>query len=218
MQKDNKITKEDALSIIIESSKLYNKHLCNKNVLFLYKEKTTEKAVIIFKAMETEFTSTQFLHLTGVKIINNKGKKEAASSFYKKCINNKLKITDFELHKEPIYYKKFSIIKSLMEIEKGARMLGIYNNNMVNLKTNLLAGGISSCMGFVKGNNMYYPNTILAEDIRSQVNYSNQIIAIFVKPKKDKDYKICTYKSKKYDINSIIKNIDFGNKNIIVQL
>ena len=71
-------------------------------------------------------------------------------------------------------------------------------------------------MGFVKGNNMYYPNTILAEDIRSQVDYSNQIIAIFVKYKKDKEYKNCSYKSKKYDLNNIINNTTF--ENIIINI
>ena len=89
MYKDDKITKNDALSIIVEASKLYDEHLCNKNVLFLYKEKSTEEAEAEFKVIETEFTNAQFLHLTGVGIINDEIKKETATSFYEKCINNK---------------------------------------------------------------------------------------------------------------------------------
>lgn len=70
-------------------AKLYQQNLENKNVMFIYKEEE-------IKYIETKFTKSNFLHLTGVKILNENIK---ANSFYDRCIKNRISETDIRMQR-----------------------------------------------------------------------------------------------------------------------
>ena len=60
------MNKTEALKIILEAAEYYHKNLENQRLLFIY-EKDKKLSYI-----ESIFISRNFLHLTGVKILNKK--------------------------------------------------------------------------------------------------------------------------------------------------
>ncbi len=59
------INKEEALKVILKCCKLYHCNLENKNVMFIVQDKRKDIHYI-----ETVFLPSNFLHLTGINIIN----------------------------------------------------------------------------------------------------------------------------------------------------
>ncbi len=104
-----------------------------------------------------------------------------------------------------------------MRIDKNAKMIGDFCGSNIFLQTDKVTGNINACMGFIKENNIYIPNTVLKDDIRNIVNNQSKIIAIFKKEITENLYKNITYLKKEYEVkdilinNEIKKNIDVDN-------
>lgn len=72
------MNKTDALKIIIDAAKYYHGNLENQRFLFIYQKNKS------ISYIETIFISRNFLHLTGVKILNKNIK--SSLMFYSLCL------------------------------------------------------------------------------------------------------------------------------------
>ena len=187
--------KEQAIKIITESAKIYKENLENKNLLFIF---GAEKSPEFFEA---SFLPRNFLHLTGVKIVEKRIL--GSVDFYEKCLKGKLSPLDFSFADNGTTDMKLSILPQLMKIQTCTKMVGIYDHKKSVLYTEKIAGNIYACMGFIKENDYYIPNTALREDIRDiSVQPQKRVLAIFKKNIPQKLYdEIPCYLAKKVDIS-----------------
>lgn len=148
------MNKEEALTIIISSAKYYEENLENRNIMFVFQEEQNK-----IKYIETVFLPRNFLHLTGIKIINQNIK--SSTEFYHLCLKNQLTISDFEFNSNGTTPLKLKILPQILKIHKITKMIGDYNNIKPYLSTKKIAGGIHACLGFKQEGNYYIPNTAL---------------------------------------------------------
>jgi len=204
------IKKEEALQKIISCAKIYDANLNNQNYMFVFKSAKQEDE---FQSLETLFLDTNFLHLTGVRL-----NEESLSSkfFYRKCITQKLKLEDFYIPPDGAVELKLDIMPIFMQIHKNAKMIGEYSNNRYNLSTDIVAGSIKGCLGFVsdkKNEGYYVPNTLLKCDIREIIKpTSQQIIAIYSKKKSDALYSKLRYLAKGITSDSLTSHALISQK------
>lgn len=167
--------KEAAIKLILQSAKIFETNLENRNFMFIFKD--IEKKTHCFEAA---FYPRNFLHLTGVQILNpDIG---SSSDFYNICIKNELSLNDFEMAKDGTTEMKLSVLPRLMQIHKNAKMVGEYNSFNIKLRTEKLAGTVTASLGFVYENGYFIPNTALKEDIRDiTIKPQQKIIAIYSK-------------------------------------
>lgn len=172
--------KEKALKVIIESAKSFQENLANKNILFII-----QKDKNYYEFVETIFIPSNFLHLTGIKIIDKN--MLGAKDFYERAIHNKLSVNDFEF-KNKTTHLKLEILPQIIKIDKTAKIMGNYENHKMFLRTEQMIGNIHQCMGFIKNTKYYIPNTILKEDIRRLISKSNKIVMILKKSIEEERY------------------------------
>lgn len=205
------MSKQEALKIILNCSKMYQQNLENKNILYIIQDNLGKVSYL-----ETTFLSRNFLHLTGVKILNSKIK--SSIDFYNLCLKKQLSISDFDFNSNGTTTKKLNILQSIMQIYKNAKIVGEYNNFKKYLSTEILIGSINCCLGYIKQNNYYIPNTALKEDIRDIVEDQYKVIFILRKGIKDKKYSEITYSNKKATEEkqylNVCKKIGLNDKNI----
>ena len=158
--------------------------------------------------IETRFTKANFLHLTGVKMVDNK---ISAKFFYNKCISNKIKEDEIEERKDGNTKNKLSVLNNLMFIHKNAKMIGDYSQDKIFLFSNKIIGNISGCLGFIPKGNYYICNTSLKEDIRKITFNRGKIICIICKKIQQSKYNKVTYIDKKY-IDHILENEGINEK------
>ena len=194
--------KIEALKIILDCAKKYNTNLNNKSLLFIACNK--ERGVYSFEA---RFTSSNFVHLTGIKHVQEiTGEKISPSDFLERCINNKLSIKHFDLAEDGTTQLKLEVLPKLMNPNLPAKMLGKFDDNKTKLYTENIAGSTYGCMGFVKDKKDYYnyPNTVLNDDIRKNVVCADRILITYRKNITDEYYSEIVYKTKKYDFSKLI--------------
>ena len=193
--------KKEAIKIILECAKLYNKNLSNKNIMFVCRNKKQQ----LF-AFEVLFLPRNFLHLTGVKITN----KDINSSikFYRACLNNKLSISDFKYSEDGTTIIKLRILKQVMNLHKVSKMFGEYNHTKPYLFTEKATGNVVACIGFIDESGFYVPNTALKEDIRDITTEDSRstIIYTFVKNVEEKLYSNLTYIANSYNLEKLLQN------------
>ena len=190
-----KITKDKAISIVVECAKKYEKNLVDKTVMFVCIDKYKKVSYV-----ELEFIKSNFLHLTGCKVKNGL----SAKDFYNRCINGKLGVDDFELSQDGTTELKLEILSILLEKNLSANLIGDYKANNPKLYTEKIAGGVKAGMGIVlnkKGK--YVPNTALNIDVRQYVSDYVRIIATYIKNKDEDKYYEQVYKAKKVNWDEI---------------
>ncbi len=147
------------------------------------------------KKFETKFTKVNFLHLTGIKLVD---KRTNAKFFYNKCIANRIKEDEIEEREDGNTRNKLSVLNNLMYIHKNARIIGDFNQNRIFLYSDKIIGSISACLGFISNGNYYICNTSLKEDIRKITCNRAKIVSIACKPIQDLKYNKITYIDEKY--------------------
>lgn len=191
------MNKSEARKILFECAELYRDNLIDKNILFLYADKHKR-----ISTLETQFLTTGFLHLTGVKFGE---RRMAAGSFFDKCMNKRLEIDEFELASDGTTEMKLRILPVLFRKNLSANMVGDFSARTPVLVTEKLAGGVKGCMGFVydQESGYYAPNTILNLDIRTYITNQQRIVATFRKTKKAATYTEMVYLAKKINMNEL---------------
>ena len=119
--------KQQAIKIITEAAKIYNKNLENKNLLFIF---GAEKSPEFFEA---SFLPRNFLHLTGVRIFEDRI--FGSVDFYEKCLHGKLSPSDFSFADNGTTEMKLSVLPQLMKIQTCAKMVGVYDHTKSVLYT-----------------------------------------------------------------------------------
>lgn len=190
--------KKQAIKILINSAYKYKCNFVHKNMLIVFNNNNNSYTYI-----ETLFLPRHFLHLTGIK---TKEENRNASAFYKKCINKKLSLSEFDFKTDGTTELKLTILLQMMNISNFSRMIGDYNNSKANLMTEKIAGTTSLCMGFVKDGLYYVPNTALKQDTRELVVKPHKIVTVFSKACKDIKYSKLEYQAKKFNVDWIFKN------------
>lgn len=196
------IEKKEIIEKIVDCAKNYNKNLNNRNVMFIYLQDQK------IKFLETKFTKANFLHLTGVKIVN---RKMNAKSFYSKCIANRIKEDEIEEREDGNTKNKLSVLNNLMYIHKNARSIGDFNQNRIFLYSDKIIGSISACLGFIANGNYYICNTSLKEDIRKITCNRAKIVCIACKQIQDLKYNKITYIDERYR-EKIFSNKEINEK------
>ncbi len=193
--------KEEVLKIIIACADKFEKNLANKNLLFI----CTDKHMKI-STMEVIFSKGNYLHMTGIKF--RKDKKISANEFYKRCLNRRLSVKDFELAADGTTVLKLQVLSALVESNLSANMIGTYSGSRPMLYTDKLAGNVKGCVGFFldEKRGYYVPNTILNEDIRKLVIDGKRVVRVYRKDIGERKYTEVVYEAKNVDWN--IFNID----------
>lgn len=205
--------KHEIIKWAIENAKKYKNNLENKNIMFIYENKKTKKLEYI----ETSYKPYNYLHLTGLeyKIKSNETKYQKAVEFYKLATIGKLNIRNITIKKREIVELKMKAMNTLMNIDKSAKMIGNYNNNIKDtLYTEKISGTVHYCLGFVKSRKekYYIPNTALSQNILDITDVANKIIAILKKPEIKEKYSEVTYLAKETSIQKILENSEISNK------
>ncbi len=102
-----KITKKDAIRIVVGCAEKYKDNLVDRTLLFILSDKHKNTS-----SLEVTFNASNFLHLTGLKIYNpaeeDDDKAEVMDSnmlttkmispkeFYRRCLKHELSEEDFE--------------------------------------------------------------------------------------------------------------------------
>lgn len=171
------------LKLLIESAKIYNENLADKNLLVIYQDRITKK----YLYLEFVFFKTNFLHLIGVNFVSSTDDNMKSELFFNKCLNNELSLSDFSYRSDGTTKLKLDILKQVVSIDKSAKMVGDYNHSRPALITDKITGNIHACIGSVLNESNYYvPNTALKEDIRNIVSKWHPIKAIYVKSIEEK--------------------------------
>jgi hypothetical protein len=194
--------KEQSLSIARRCAVLYNNNLANKNFLVLHRVNDA------IHSIELECQRGNFVHLTGLNPVNI-----SASIFYKKLVNNKAKLSDFEMKKDGTTALKLSVLENMMDFSNGINMIGNISSSSLDLHTEKLMGNIYACLGFVQiPNGCYVPNTVLKKDMRIITEKFYRVVAILSKHLVESKYGNVVYEAKGVSINSIDMNVELKSK------
>ena len=181
--------KEDAIRIMGNCARQYYENLENRNLLFLFGTPQTPQY------FEATFLPRHFLHLTGVEPSTDRV--NSSTDFYDRCLKGRLTPADFKLPKNGTAEMKLAVLPQLMQRFKTAKMIGDYDFTKSILYTERLAGNVSACMGFVRDDLYYIPNTALREDIRNITKHpQKRILAVYRKSIREQKYAELCYTAK----------------------
>lgn len=187
-----KYTKQQALKIIIDNAKIYDKQLKNIDLLFLYKVGSDINSCMV------TFLDSNYLHFTGV-ITELKAK-----AFYKKACSNTLTVNNFDFKDEFTTFKKYDILSSALNIAYNAKTIGKFTNKGIKIKADAGVGNVKYTMTIgTQNGNIFYPKGVIDEDTRDVTYNSSPIVSIFSKKIQDKKFDTITYKSKNINIDKL---------------
>lgn len=180
--------KSEMLRIVVECAEKFEHELLNREFLVLFDNR---KEILSF---EFRFNRNNFLHLTGLKLLNN----ITANDFYDRCRNHRLSINDFDAAADGTTQLKLEILPQIINKNLSAKMIGDYNSSLPKLYTEKLVGGEKACIGFVCDNitKCFVPNTLLKTDIRSLTYTVSRVVAVLRKNEADDHYNEVTYIAK----------------------
>ena len=111
--------------------------------------------------MEVRCREKNFLHLSGVKYINRDIRVQAnrqnyeevyAKHFFNLAMDSRLNINHCFYKDDGTTTLKLGILSHIFNFPYNATMIGNFNNSKPRLYTKKICGGITSCIGFVNGN------------------------------------------------------------------
>ena len=195
-------TKEEARQCVLSCAKIYNNKLLNKQVLIIYREQKDNQ----IRSIEVAFYKRNFQHLTGLELIDHNGNviHNQSNNFYRKCIQNKLSINDFQFKKDGTTPLKLAALPALMNLTKITKISGDYNNVRPYLFVDKVVGGVNFCLGLTKSDNFYVPSSALLENIKNLTDAPSQVLAIFQKDSSEDIYSTIKHTSKGINLNTII--------------
>ena len=198
-------TKEQAISIVTTCAREYRTNLADRVLLVVSLDNKLQTSCIEFT-----FDASNFLHLTGLKLLetlDSSGKRYKLNSiqFYKRCLDRKLRVQDFDFSEDGTTPLKLDVLPAIINSNLSAKMIGDYNSANPKLFTEKLVGNVNACVGFVATPPIgrYVPNSVLKVDIRTYAPNWARIVAIFRKDKTDDAYSEITYKAKNVDWSMI---------------
>lgn len=192
--------KNQVVDIIVRAAKIYDEQLNGKNLLILFGDVNKPSFI------QTVATAANFIHLTGMRL--NENECDSNIAFFENARDNKLKESEFDV-KSGFAEQKLNVLLQTLRVASNAKMIGDYNYNAshINLQTDKLAGGVNSCMGFIKVDDYYVPNTVLETDIRKETDNRQKVLAVLSKKIKDEKYNTIEMVGKKIDIKRLLEKV-----------
>ena len=210
------MTDKQIIETIVGCAKIYRNNLEKYNIMFVFENDKLNSKNKKIEFIETIYYPTNFLHLTGLK-----SKKYTSANFYFKLLHGNFSINDIDVKDRYLTKLKLDVLKNLMNIDKTAKSVGIYNDSIKNnLYTEKVLGSVHYCLGYLmdkETNYFYTPNTALKEDIRDITYSTNRVLAILKKERKNKKYNEISYLCNDFNNQIFFENeylsqlIDFQN-------
>jgi len=174
-----KFTREDARRRVLNCAKQYKQKLLNKKMIIIYRERK-DNAV---RYIEVVFHERNFQHLTGLELIDRNGNvlRNQSMNFYRKCIENKLGLEEFQFKQDGTTQLKLAALPVLMDVTKITKITGDYNHVRPYLFVDKVMGGVNFCLGLSQENDVYVPSSALLEDIKRLTEAPSQVLAILEK-------------------------------------
>ena len=174
-----KFTKEEARKLVLNCAKRYQQNLLNKMLLVIYRDRHDNK----IRYIEVIFHKRNYQHLTGLELIDRKGKvlRNQSVNFYRKCIENKLSLNEIRFRPDGTTQLKLAALPILMDVTKITKITGDYNNFRPYLYVDKVMGGVNFCLGLTLENNIYVPSSALLEDIKKLTKTPSQVLVIMEK-------------------------------------
>lgn len=194
------LTKKRAIEIISQAAQIYQDTFNRKNFLLIYGSESNPEYI------QTKSLPRNFLHLTGVKL-NEKISGNTAERFFENSLLHNLSEKDFDF-KDGSTMQKLGVLIQTLNLKSNVRMIGDFSGNRIKLKTDKVAGGNNSFLGFFKLNDGYYiPNTVIEGDIRNDTYYPTRVLGILSKRLDEQQYNERLYIAKKIDFPALLNKI-----------
>ena len=202
-----KFTKEDAKRIVLNCAKQYQQTLLNKMLMIIYRDRM-DNAI---RFIEVMFHEKNYQHLTGLELIDKDGRiiKHQSVNFYRKCIENKLGIDEFQFKTDGTTQLKLSALPVLMDIAKITKITGKYNDVRPYLLVDKVIGGVNFCLGLSEEDNIYVPSSALLENIKKLTDAPSQVLVILEKDKDEKIYGTVKHVAKGLNLNNLLLPNEF---------
>lgn len=197
-----KYSKEEARRKVLNCAKQYQNKLLNKKLIIIYRERKDNQIHYI----EVAFYDRNYQHLTGLELIDDEGNilKRQAKNFYRKCIENKLSIKEFQFKDDGTTHLKLAALDSLTDVSKITKITGDYNGIRPYLYVDKIMGGVNFCLGLSKEDDAYVPSSALLEDIKKLTDTPSQVLAILEKGVDDNNiYSTVKHVAKGLNLNNI---------------
>lgn len=198
-ERTEEMNKKRAIEIIFQAAAIYQNVFSEKNFLIIYGKEAKPEFI------ETKSLPRNFLHLTGMKL-NESIPGNTAERFLEKALTHKLSENDFEF-KDGSTEQKLKVLIQTLNIKSNARMIGDFSGNRVNLKTDKVAGGTNSFLGFLKVGESYVPNTVMEGDIRKDMYFPSRVLGVLSKRIHEQTYNERIYFAKKIDVDKLIQKM-----------
>ena len=124
-------------------------------------------------------------------------------NFYRKCIENKLGLDEFQFKQDGTTQLKLVALPTLMDITKIIKITGDYNNVRPYLFVDKVMRGVNFCLGLSKEDNVYVPSSALLEDIKKLTDTPSQVLAILEKDRDEEIYSVIKHVTKGLNIHKI---------------
>lgn len=196
-----KFTREDARRRALNCAKQYQQKLLNKKFIIIYRERR-DNAI---RYIEVVFYERNYQHLTGLELIDTKGNvlRHQSVNFYRKCIENKLGLNEFQFKKDGTAHLKLAALPVLMDVTKITKITGDYNNIRSYLFVDKVIGNVNFCLGLSRENDVYVPSSALLEDIKKLTNVPSQVLAILEKDVNAEIYSTVKHVAKGLNLSNI---------------
>lgn len=201
ISKAMKMKKEEARRIVLNCAKLYQQRLLNKKFLIIYRDRKSNQICSI----EVVFRERNYQHLTGLELIGKDGHVlyNQSLNFYRKCIENKLGLEEFEFRRDGTAYLKLAALPVLTDITKITKIIGDYNRSRPYLLVDKVIGGVHFCLGLSRDDRIYVPSSALLENIKKLTDAPSQVLAIFEKDIQENLYSTVKHVAKGLNLNHI---------------
>lgn len=190
-----KYTKEQALKIVTDCAREYDKVLKNHRFLLAYKEGNTLKYTIVL------FRTHNYLHLTGLKAYDR------AKEFYNKCITGRLSVRDFEFDSTGNAHLKLSVLYMVPTMFYNHNLIGDFLRIGQYVEADYFIGMPSKdvSLGFrSQPLNYDYPVTLYKQDIKQLTTATHKIIGIW---RLDYKHSVVTYLAKDQNEEELTKQL-----------
>lgn len=188
-------TKEQALKIVTDCAREYDKSLKNHRFLLAYRQNNTLKYTIVL------FRTHNFLHLTGLVAHDN------AKEFYNKCITSRLSVRDFDFDKAGNCHLKLSVLHLVPTMFYNHNLIGDFLRIGQRIEADYFVGMPNKdvSLGFRSQLLNYdYPVTLYKQDIKQLTTSTHKIIGIW---RIDPGRTVNTYLAKDCDEETLTKQL-----------
>ena len=187
------------LRTVYDCAELYKRYLLDKDIMIVYLDRQDGK----LKSLEHSFEAGNFQHLTGIEYTLS-----GASHFFQLALEKRLPIESCSYKADGTTPLKLEILPTIVSIPYKATMIGNYNDSKLNIFANKAYGNVYASLLIKKdNNNIYRPISALKSDIRNLATKANPIKLILIKDNNEALYKTKCKIAKKFDINSLPKEI-----------